>query len=67
MFRAKSHRFLVPFDGTFKIAKARTKPPKKSSEEGEAAERLGDRSSKRRARSSATRSIASTRAATTPF
>jgi PPK2 family polyphosphate:nucleotide phosphotransferase len=30
MFRAKSHRLLVPFDGTFKIAKARTKPSKKS-------------------------------------
>jgi PPK2 family polyphosphate:nucleotide phosphotransferase len=28
MFRAKPHRFLVPFDGTFKVGKVRTKPPK---------------------------------------
>ena len=35
MFRAKSHRFLVPFDGTFKVAKARTKPPKKSANDWE--------------------------------
>jgi PPK2 family polyphosphate:nucleotide phosphotransferase len=30
MFRAAKHRFLVPFDGKFKISKARTSPPKKA-------------------------------------
>ncbi len=30
MFEAKSHRFLVPFNGGFRVAKSRTKPPKKS-------------------------------------
>jgi PPK2 family polyphosphate:nucleotide phosphotransferase len=30
MFCAESHPLLVPFDGTFKVAKAHTKPPQKS-------------------------------------
>ncbi len=33
MFRADSHPFLVPFDGTFEVAKARTKPPAEGVEE----------------------------------
>jgi PPK2 family polyphosphate:nucleotide phosphotransferase len=35
MFRADPHRFLVPFDGKFDGAEARTKPPRKSAKKAE--------------------------------
>jgi PPK2 family polyphosphate:nucleotide phosphotransferase len=42
MFRAKAHRFLVPFDGGFEVAKARTRPPKKSAKKSKAEDHWRD-------------------------
>jgi PPK2 family polyphosphate:nucleotide phosphotransferase len=42
MFRAAPHRFLVPFDGTFKVAKSSTKPPDKAKKSAKKAKQPSD-------------------------
>jgi PPK2 family polyphosphate:nucleotide phosphotransferase len=42
MFHAASHRYLVPFDGTFDVSKARTRPPKKFAKKSKESRALRD-------------------------